>query len=185
MSLPRTPSQTVGPYFAIALPWPEGPLVVAEGTPGGIWIRGRVLDGAGEPVEDALVETWQADTAGRFPRPDAADGQQTGFRGFGRSATDDEGNWAIHTLRPGAVTVGDGARQAPHLSVLVFARGLLRPVASRIYFEDEEAANAADPLLATVDEPERRATLLARRTEDGYRFDIHLQGADETVFLDV
>jgi protocatechuate 3,4-dioxygenase alpha subunit len=163
-----TPSQTVGPFFAIALPWPDGPFVVPDATPGAIRLHGVVLDGAGEPVPDALVETWQAGPDGRFD----------GFRGFGRCPTDGGGRWAIVTLKPGRL---EG--HAPHVAVSVFARGLLDRVVTRIYFADED--NAGDPVLAGLGDAER-ATLLARAEgEDGYRFDIHLQGERETVFFAV
>jgi protocatechuate 3,4-dioxygenase alpha subunit len=167
-----TPSQTVGPFFAIELPYANGPYVVPDGTEGAIWLRGRVLDGAGEPIPDALVESWQADPQG----PD--------FRGFGRSGTDAEGRWAILTLKPGPVPATNGTMQAPHLDLAVFARGLLNYVVTRLYFADEGAANAADPVLAGLDEG-ARATLVAEPGDDGYEHDIHLQGPDETVFFAV
>jgi len=171
-----TPSQTVGPFFAVGLPWPDGPYVVPAGTPGAVWIRGRVLDGAGAPVPDALIETWQADPSGRY----GADG----FRGFARVGTDADGGYAIHTVKPGAGPGPDGSTQAPHVAVSVFARGLLNRVVTRVYFADEEAANATDPILAGVPAGSR-ATLVARATDDGYAFDILLQGDDETVFFSV
>jgi len=170
-----TPSQTVGPFFAIELPYALGPYVVAEGTAGAIWLRGCVIDGDGEPIPDAMVESWQADPQGRFGE---------GFRGFGRSGTDAEGRWAILTVKPGAVPGPDGATQAPHLDLAVFARGLLQQVVTRLYFADEEQANAADPVLSTLDDAQR-ATLIAAPTVDGYEHDIHLQGPDETVFFAV
>jgi protocatechuate 3,4-dioxygenase, alpha subunit len=177
-----TPSQTVGPFFAIELPYGDGRYVVREGTPGAIWLRGRVMDGAGEPVPDALVESWQADPAGEFGGD---------FRGFGRSGTDDEGRWAILTLKPGPIPAHPGppgqdeAPQAPHVDLAVFARGLLHQVVTRLYFADEEQANATDPVLAGLDE-QARATLVAQRSDDGhYELDIHLQGPDETVFFAV
>jgi protocatechuate 3,4-dioxygenase alpha subunit len=166
-----TPAQTVGPYFSIGLPWPDGPDVVPAGTEGEIRLRGRVLDGDREPIPDALIETWQADPDGRYETP--------GFRGFGRCPTDVGGNWAIRTVKPGAA-----AGQAPHIAVSVFARGLLHRVVTRIYFADEDEANAADPVLAGLDEA-ARATLVAAREEDGYRFDVRLQGPDETTFFAV
>ena len=171
MSPRTTPSQTVGPFFAIGLPWPDGPDVVPAGTEGAIWLRGRVLDGDREPIPDALVETWQADPAGRYETP--------GFRGFGRCATDDDGAWAIRTVKPGAV-----GGQAPHVAISLFARGLLNRVVTRIYFDDEREANAADPVLAALDEV-ARATLIAVRGGDGYRFDMRIQGSDETAFFSV
>ncbi|MCW2694420.1 MAG: pcaG [Mycobacterium sp.] len=183
--LPGTPSQTVGPYLAIGLRWPDGRLAVAPGTPGAVWLRGRVLDGAGTAIPDALVETWQADPVGRFDHPDDPRGaaRTPGFRGFGRSETLD-GEYAILTVKPGALPTADGGTAAPHVDVSVFSRGLLDRVVTRLYFADEPQANAADPLLASLD-PERRATLLAQPDGDGYRFDIVLQGTGETVFLDV
>jgi protocatechuate 3,4-dioxygenase, alpha subunit len=149
---------------------------VPEGTPGAIWLRGRVIDGAGEPVPDALVESWQADPAGEFGGE---------FRGFGRSGTDDEGRWAILTLKPGPVAGPNDTPQAPHVDLAIFARGLLHQVVTRLYFADEGQANAADPVLAGLDE-QARATLVAQRSDDGhYELDIHLQGPDETVFFAV
>jgi protocatechuate 3,4-dioxygenase alpha subunit len=174
----------VGPYLAIGLPWPDGPYVVPEGTPGARWIRGRVLDGNGAPVPDALVETWQADPDGRFAHPADGGGTATTFRGFGRSPTDDAGCWAILTLKPGSIPDADGRPQAPHIDVSVFARGLLTRLVTRIYLGDEAAANAADPVLASLPAADR-ATLVASPDGDGYTFDIRLQGEQETVFFDV
>ncbi len=191
MNLPITPSQTVGPFLAIGLPWADGPFVVPEGTPGAITITGRVLDGAGEPVPDALVETWQADTDSGFDHPDdprgAARPATPGFRGFGRSATDQDGSFRIVTIRPGPLPCPAGGTEAPHLDVSVFARGLLDRVVTRIYLADEAQANAADPVLSAIAEPERRQTLLAMpgNLPDTFRFDIRLRGERETVFFDV
>jgi protocatechuate 3,4-dioxygenase alpha subunit len=182
-----TPSQTVGPFLGIGLPWPDGPFVVPEGSPGAIAITGRVLDGAGDPVTDALVETWQADTDGRFAHPDDPRGAvTTRFRGFGRCPTGPDGSYRIVTLKPGALPSPDGGTEAPHLDVSVFARGLLDRVVTRAYFPDEAQANAADPVLASID-PARAATLIARPGPGParLRFDIHLQGDQETVFFDV
>jgi protocatechuate 3,4-dioxygenase alpha subunit len=179
LSLPRTPSQTVGPYLAIAMRWTDGPFVVPEGTSGAVRIAGRVLDGAGAPIDDAEVETWQADADGSFP----AEADAAPFRGFGRSVTDAEGRWGILTIKPGRVPAADGTLQAPHVAVAIFARGLLKPVWSRIYFGDEDEANAADPVLAGV-APSRRGTLVAQPAADGYHLDFRLQGEDETVFFD-
>jgi protocatechuate 3,4-dioxygenase, alpha subunit len=180
-----TPSQTVGPFFVDALSWPDGPYAVAPGTPDAVWLRGRVLDGAGEPLPDALVETWQADPAGRFDHPDDPRGPVPGFRGFGRCATDAAGWYAIHTVKPGPVPGPQRTVQAPHVDVSVFARGLLRRVVTRIYFPDEPAANDADPVLRTIPAGRRRASLIAEPAADGYRFDIRLQGEHETVFFAV
>jgi protocatechuate 3,4-dioxygenase alpha subunit len=186
----QTPSQTVGPFFAYGLT-PEGygrkgiagPDLVGPDVQGRrLRIEGRVLDGAGEAVPDALLEIWQADAFGRYPHPgDARPGQRDGaFRGFGRCGTDADGRFAFSTVRPGAD--GEGA---PHITLAVFARGLLLHAFTRIYFADEERANAADAVLALVPAG-RRATLLARPTNlpDTWRFDIRLQGEGETVFFD-
>jgi protocatechuate 3,4-dioxygenase alpha subunit len=164
----ETPSQTVGPFFAIGLPWPDGPTVVEPGSEGAIAVHGTVYDGDGAPVPDALVETWQAD-----PAPPA--------RGFGRCPTDAEGRWEIVTRKP----AGAGG-EAPHIAVAVFARGLLHRVPTRIYFADEPEANAADPVLASLDAA-RRATLIAQPDGSGgaYTFDIHLQGEHETAFFEL
>jgi protocatechuate 3,4-dioxygenase, alpha subunit len=182
MSELLTPSQTVGPFLSIGLTWPDGHLVVSEDTPGAIRISGVVLDGAGAPVTDGIIETWQADAEGRFDHPDDPRGASgSGFEGFGRCATDDEGRYRIVTVKPGAL--GDG--QAPHIDVSVFARGLLDRVVTRIYFPDEAEANAADPLLSSLPQ-ERAATLVADAVGAGeLRFDIRLQGPEETVFLQI
>ena len=184
MTLPVTPSQTIGPFFAVGLIWADGSEVVAEGTPGAVRVGGRVTDGAGQPVADALVETWQADPDGRFVHPDDPRGSGAGgFRGFGRCATDAEGRWVVRTRKPGPVPAPDGGTEAPHLDVSVFARGLLHRVVTRIYFPDEADANAADPLLASIADPAARARLVAVTEGDGLRFDIRLQGDQETPFL--
>jgi len=190
VTVPQTPSQTVGPFLAIGLPWPDGPFAVPDGTPGAITITGQVLDVAGTPLPDALVETWQADPAGRFDHPDdprgAAAPSAAGFRGFARCPTDAGGWYRIVTLRPGPLPCPGGS-EAPHLDVSVFARGLLDRVVTRIYFADEAEANAADPVLAGID-PGRRGTLIATAEPGGvgrFRFDIRLRGEDETVFFDV
>jgi protocatechuate 3,4-dioxygenase alpha subunit len=177
-----TPSQTVGPFLSLGLTWTDGHLVVPEGSPGAIRIAGRMFDGAGAPVPDGVVETWQADADGRFDHPDDPRGASgSGFGGFGRCPTDEEGRFRIVTVKPGAL--GDG--QAPHIDVTVLARGLLLHLTTRIYFPDETEANAADPLLSSLP-PERAATLVAEAAGDGeYRFDIRLQGEGETVFLQV
>jgi protocatechuate 3,4-dioxygenase alpha subunit len=185
-----TPSQTVGPYLGIGMPWADGSFVVAPETPGAIRIAGQVLDGAGVPLPDAVVETWQADPDGRFDHPDdprgAAKPAVTGFRGFGRSLTDSAGRYEIVTLRPGPLPTPEGATEAPHLDVSVLARGMLDRVVTRIYFSDDADANAADPVLASIADPRRRATLIAEAGPDGhFQFDVRLQGEDETVFFDV
>jgi protocatechuate 3,4-dioxygenase, alpha subunit len=190
--LPITPSQTVGPFFAIGLPWTDGPHVVPEDTPGAITITGRVTDGHGDPVPDALVETWQASPDGSFGHPDDPRPPVPGTpsppacRRFGRSPTDDDGRYRILTLRPPPLPTGDGGNDAPHIDVSVFARGLLDRLVTRIYFPDEEAANAADPVLSLINERLRLATLVAEPQSPGvFKFDIRLQGDAETVFFDV
>jgi protocatechuate 3,4-dioxygenase alpha subunit len=184
--LGTTPSQTVGPYLAIVLPWTDGPDVAVAGTPGLVTLAGRLTDGAGEPVPDGLVEVWQADPDGRFDHPDDPRGSSTyqGFRGFGRCPTDADGRFWFHTVKPGALPAGHGRWEAPHLDVSVFARGLLHRVVTRIYFPDEAEANAADPVLAGLD-PDDRARLVAVAEGDGLTFDIRLQGADQTPFFQV
>jgi protocatechuate 3,4-dioxygenase alpha subunit len=189
VSLPITPSQTVGPYLAIGLPWPDGSFVVPQGTAGAITITGQVFDGQGKILPDAMVETWQADEDGRFDHADDPRGARkprtAGFRGFGRCPTDENGWYRIVTVKPGALPGPDGGTEAPHLDVSVFSRGLLDRVVTRIYFAEETDANAADPVLAQVP-ADRRDTLLASATTPGeYRFDIRLQGDRETVFFDV
>jgi protocatechuate 3,4-dioxygenase alpha subunit len=179
-----TPSQTVGPFLSIGLPWADGPEVVPEDTPGSFVLSGQVLDGEGAPLTDAMVETWQADPAGRFAHPDDPRGAAGEFRGFGRCPTDVAGRYWIRTLKPGPLPAPGGAVEAPHLDVSVFARGLLDRLVTRCYFADEVAANGADPVLSTVD-PARRGTLLAAAGPDGYHLDIRLQGENETVFFDI
>ena len=196
MSAKQTPSQTVGPFFAYGLT-PEqygyghksiaGPVLTAPDTHGErIRVEGRVLDGDGDPVGDAMVEIWQADAQGRYAHPADPRGSNLPFTGFGRAGTgaDPDNRFVFETVKPGAV--GDG--QAPHLNVILFMRGLLSHVYTRIYFSDEADANAADPVLAALPES-RRETLIAERVETPhgpvYRFDIHMQGEHETVFFDV
>jgi protocatechuate 3,4-dioxygenase alpha subunit len=188
MIFPTTPSQTVGPYFAIGLPWEQGAYAAPPDAPGLIRITGTVYDGAGAPIPDHLIETWQAAPDGRFAdlRGHGGASELGSFRGFARYGHEDgDGTYAIFTVKPGPVpappTLG-GVTQAPHIDVSLFARGMLNRVVTRIYFADEADANADDPVLAAVP-PERRSTLLAHVTDDGYRFDIHLQGPDETVFF--
>ncbi len=192
----QTPSQTVGPYFAYGLT-PEqygyafssiagGVLTTEAGDGERIRIAGRVLDGAGEAVSDAMVEIWQADGQGRYAHPADPRSSNARFRGFGRvgTGTDPEQRFRFETVKPGAPAPG----QAPHINLVLFLRGLLSHAYTRIYFSDEAEANAADPVLTAVP-AERRATLIADREEAGgtplYRFDIHLQGDRETVFFDL
>ena len=187
--LGSTPSQTVGPFLSIGLPWPDGPDVVPEGTAGAIRIAGTLADGAGAPVPDGLVEIWQADPAGRFAHPDDPRGPvASGFRGFGRCATETGGAFWFRTLKPGALPCEGGRVEAPHLDVSVFARGMLHRLVTRVYFPDEVDANAADPVLRELD-PAERALLTALPQPDGtLRFDIRLQAAEagpETPFFAV
>lgn len=183
-----TPSQTVGPFLHIALAWEDGPLAVPEGTPGSFWVTGTLRDGNGAPVTDGLVETWQADPDGRFDHPDDPRGAVTpsvpGFRGFARSCTDGEGRFRLFTVKPGALPSPDGGTEAPHINVSVLGRGLLDRVVTRIYFPDEDAANEADPVLASVP-ADRRGTLVARRDGEDLVFDVCLQGDGETVFFEL
>jgi protocatechuate 3,4-dioxygenase, alpha subunit len=155
-----TPSQTVGPFFGFALPFESDADAVAPGSPGALRIEGQVLDGAGEPVPDALIEVW-------------GDGQ------FARCGTDSEGTFHLTVRKPGAKS-----GHAPALNVFVFARGLLRHLATRIYFPDEEDANSTDAALLLVDPPRRR-TLIAQDAGVSLRFDVKLQGEDETVFFEI
>jgi protocatechuate 3,4-dioxygenase alpha subunit len=188
MIFPTTPSQTVGPYFAIGLPWPQGPQAVAPGTPGAIKIAGMVYDGRGEPVPDHLIETWQADGDGRFADLYGYGGASTlaGFRGFARCGSEDgDGSFEILTVKPGRLPGPGGRLQAPHIDVSVFARGMLARCVTRIYFADEQEANDQCPVLSRVP-AQRRATLLAQPVAPAsYRFDIRLQGPDETVFFEL
>ena len=188
-----TPSQTVGPFFHLALDRPGWSDLTRGGARGErIAVEGRVLDGDGRPCADALVEIWQANAAGKYAHPEdplPRDALDPGFTGFGRAATDAEGRYRFLTIRPGRVR-GRLGLHAPHLNAGVFARGLLQRLSTRIYFEDE-ASNADDPVLAAIADPAVRRTLLAVREESAaggpalYRFDIVLQGQGETAFFDV
>jgi protocatechuate 3,4-dioxygenase, alpha subunit len=184
-----TPSQTVGPYLSIGLTRElVTPVVVDPADPRAIRVHGTLLDGAGEPVPDGMIEIWQANAAGRYAHD--ADGcdeipLEDGFRGFGRSGTADGGRFSFVTLKPGAVPWPEGGLQAPHLLVGVFARGLLKRAVTRMYFPDEVEANGVDPVLAGLDTP-ARATLVAVPEGDGsLRFDIRLQGDGHTTFFAV
>ena len=175
MSLQATTSQTVGPYLHIGLTW----LITENLAPAGVTgervsIEGRIIDGDGKPVNDAIVEIWQASAQGKYA--------QKGFRGFGRSATDDQGMFRFQTVKPGRVPGPGGKLQAPHVAVNIFMRGQLKQLVTRIYFPDE-AANADDPVLALVP-AERRGTLIAKKTGGKLEWNVFLQGADETVFFD-
>ena len=185
--LGQTPSQTVGPYYTLRL-FKEGEnVLVPTGHPGRIAIQGKVLDGDRNPIEDALLEIWQANSVGRYRHPDdprdlALD---NGFTGFGRAITDFEtGEYTFETVKPGRVPDAEGAFQAPHISLIVQGRGMLNPVFTRIYFSDEDEANRDDLILRGVPAA-RRTTLIAELVEAAvYRFDVLFQGDDETVFFD-
>lgn len=201
--LKETPSQTAGPYVHIGTNpnWVEitgvwegdlGLALVSPDTKGErILVQGRVLDGMGQPLTDALVEIWQADAAGLYnsflEKRGAAD---PSFVGWGRQPTDaNTGLFRFETIKPGRVPYGDGRLMAPHITVWIVARGINIGLHTRLYFGDEAAANAEDPVLARIDPRERVKTLVASRGEEAglacYTFDIHLQGPQETVFLDV
>ena len=201
-----TPSQTVGPFFAYGLTpkgrnqwdpnggysWKEtvgDNLVTPDATGVRIRVEGRITDGDGQPINDAMIEIWQADAQGRYAhkRDDRAR-PNTKFTGFGRSATDKNGVYSFDTVKPGAVPGRNGTQQAPHIVVCIFSRGMLRQIYTRLYFSDEAAANGSDAILTLVP-ADRRATLIAHKDASGepavYRFDIRVQGDNETVFFDI
>lgn len=167
-----TPAQTIGPFFHGALCGAGDGRLAEPGSPGALALRGRVFDGAGAPVGDALLELWQTD------------GRESAFA---RAATDETGEYRVLARKLAAAPLADGRRQAPHINVSLFARGLLHRLVTRIYFPDEAAANARDPLLASIADARRRARLVAQPDADGagLRFDVVLQGERETPFLDV
>lgn len=201
--LNETASQTAGPYVHIGLAPKQAGFDIFENNFGNvlanaktkgerIHIKGRVIDGSNAVIKDVLLEIWQANAAGRYNHP--ADRQESkpidkNFRGWGRACTDFEsGIYTFDTIKPGSVTGRDGKPMAPHISVWIAARGINIGLATRIYFSDEEKANAADPVLNSIEWVERRKTLIAQRSEKNgkiiYTFDVHLQGPDETVFFD-
>ncbi|MBT6273448.1 MAG: protocatechuate 3,4-dioxygenase subunit alpha [Chromatiales bacterium] len=190
----ETPGQTIGPFFSYGLT-PEqygfstaslaGPNLTDEETQGErIRLEGCVFDGAGAPVTDAMIEIWQADGEGRYAHPADSRASNANFTGFGRTGTgtDDKARFWFNTIKPGAPTAGE----APHINVVIFMRGLIKQTYTRIYFADEAKANALDPVLTLVPK-DRRQTLLAHRADGPtgpiYRFDIHMQGGEETVFF--
>lgn len=186
MSLRASTSQTIGPYLRIGLEW----MVIEDLAPQGVAgervkIEGRVLDADGKPVNDAAVEIWQANSHGKYASPEDSQDKPLDprFRGYGRSLTDNDGNFRFRTIKPGRVPGPDGKLQAPHVTVTIFMRGLLKQLVTRIYFPDEPA-NADDPVLKLVP-AERRATLVARKKGDGLlEWNVILQGRNETVFFD-
>jgi protocatechuate 3,4-dioxygenase, alpha subunit len=193
MRLIPTGSQTAGPFFKFGLDHPEWSDLTAGGRAQGqkIHIEGRVFDGDGAPIPDAFLEIWQANSTGKYAH--AEDKQDKpldpNFRGFGRCSTDKDGRYHFTTIRPGSVPGRGNSLQAPHINVRVFARGLLKHVSTRMYFPGE-ALNKADPVLNSVEDPARQQTLVSQLADssgaDGvYRFDIVLQGKNETVFLDI
>ncbi len=201
--LKETPSQTGGPYVHIGLLPKQANIevfdnnfhnnLVQEQTQGErIRLEGQVFDGLGLPLRDVLVEIWQADANGVYPSQ--ADIQEKtadpNFLGWGRTGADFQtGFWSFNTIKPGAVPGRKGTTQAPHIALIIFARGINLGLNTRVYFEDEAEANAKDPILNGIEWVPRRQTLMARRVEqDGevvYRFDIRIQGEDETVFFDI
>ena len=192
MSLPPTPSQTVGPFFANALLGEDRSELVHPDRPDAVRISGTVYDGAGEVVPDAMIEVWQANGSGRYAHPEDDRDElplEEGFEGFGRFGSDPDGSFSFVTVKPGPVPGPDGAGgpwQAPHIAVCVFARGLLKRLTTRIYFPDEREANARDPVLLSVEDPGLRETLVARDEGDAtLRFDIRLRGDQQTAFFDV
>jgi protocatechuate 3,4-dioxygenase alpha subunit len=187
MSLRGTPSQTVGPYLRIGLTWLNrdnlaGPEVTGER----VAVEGRVFDGDGKPIDDALIEVWQANSHGKYAHPDDPQDKpiEPGFSGFGRIPTDEQGRFRFTTIKPGRVPGPGGEPQAPHLVISVLARGVIKRLATRMYFPDDPA-NATDPVLRLVP-AERRATLIAKRGREGVlEWNVRIQGEDETVFFDV
>ncbi len=181
-----TPSQTVGPFFSIGMD-KLNRANIAEGNAGEcIQINGRILDGDGQPVPDAVLEIWQADAEGRYHHPEhSGTTDATSFFGFGRIPTGESGCFSFSTIKPGPVPRPDGKPNAPHLEISIFMRGLLQRLITRLYFPDEPL-NAADAVLLAVPES-RRATLIARKAqpqENSLEWDVCLQGKDETVFFD-
>ena len=197
--LKETPSQTAGPYVHIGcVPnfsgitgvYPEdlGCAMVNDKTRGErITIRGKVIDGSGTPLRDALLEIWQADADGLYNSPSEMRGTaDPNFIGWGRSPTDmQSGEYAFHTIKPGKVPFRDGRPMAPHITFWIVARGINIGLQTRMYFGDEGAANEADPILSRIEHRVRVPTLIAPREGDTYTFDIHLQGDRETIFFDI
>lgn len=196
----ETPSQTAGPYVHIGCTpnfcditgvYPEdlgSKMILGEVKGERITIRGTVYDGTGTPLKDALIEIWQADADGLYNSLSETRGKaDPNFTGFGRSPGDmDTGEFTFETVKPGAVPFRDGRMMAPHVTFWIVARGINLGLHTRMYFADEEEANKADPILSRIEHQNRVPTLIAKREGDGsYRFDIHLQGENETIFFDV
>ena len=178
-----TPSQTVGPFFDRQLLWSDGGKILFAGQGDRITLTGRVFDGNGAPVVDALFETWQADAAGKLP----SGGEGARPYGYGRVSTGEDGGYAIDTLMPGAFKGPGGETYAPQISVTIFARGLLKGVQTRVFLAPLDAIKD-DPLARAVGDPERLRTLVATRDSGNskvYRWDVRLRGAGETVFIEV
>ena len=174
-----TPSQTAGPFVSIGTEWMADGRMVSDGSPGAVVITGRLFDGAGDAVTDAMIEFWQADGDGRFP-PESA----PGWSGFARVLTDAEGRYRLVSVEPGRVGTPDGVLQAPHIDVSIFARGLMQRLVTRIYFSDQEAANATDPVYSSATEAQRAHLVATIAGDSGaYEFDIRLQGDEESVFF--
>ena len=187
-----TASQTVGPFLAIALKADGQEYIVPETVEGALKLSGRVYDGEGQAVPDAVIEIWQANIFGKYDHPeDTSDAELVNdFSGFGRSCTDKDGHFFFVTLKPGRVPGRGNTLQAPHIAVNVFARGMLKQQVTRIYFSDEAKTNFEDPVLNSIEDELARNTLIAQRKDDNggileYTFDIHLQGKMETVFFNV
>ncbi|WP_316857844.1 protocatechuate 3,4-dioxygenase subunit alpha [uncultured Cohaesibacter sp.] len=199
--LKETPSQTAGPYVHIGLApgaagfdiyrqelgWDiAGPNAKGER----IRVEGIVIDGTGSPIKDVMLEAWQANSDGHYAHPEGGGDVEEGFRGWGRVITDfATGEWAFETIKPGKVAGRSGTTMAPHINLWIVARGINVGLNTRIYFDDEAEANAVDPIINVIEWERRRKTLIAKRSErDGkivYRFDVRLQGEDETVFFDI
>ena len=187
-----TASQTVGPFLKIGLVREGQEYVVPKNASGALKVQGRVYDGEGKPVPDAMIEIWQANVHGKYNHPeDLSDAELVkGFNGFGRSCTDEEGCFFFVTVKPGRVAGLGNTLQAPHIAINVFARGMLKQQVTRLYFSDEIRANSEDPVLNSIDDAEVRDTLVASKVNDEngipcYKFNIHLQGEKETAFFDV
>lgn len=189
MSLQATTSQTVGPFFKIGFEWLYRDNLASNDVSGTrVTIQGRILDGDGNPVPDAVLEIWQANAHGKYAHPEDTQDKplEPGFKGYGRVPTTSDGRFRFATIKPGAVPGPDGKPQSPHILVSVFMRGVLRRLVTRIYFPDEPH-NAADFILNLVG-PERRSTLIAKKSAgdaDTLEWNVVLQGADETVFFDL